>query len=102
MPIQVLTDHRAEMMATDIYVYLVETDPPRRMVMRPDGNWREAGPAGTVAQPTWTLPDDIVPLVVRALGIPQSDAHLTDALRVERARVDKLMDTMAEAVTRGL
>lgn len=102
MPIQVLTDHRAEMMSTDVYIYSVTTDPPMRRVLRADGAWADAGPAGFVAQPTFSLPDEVVTLVVSALGLPMSDTHLLEALRHERGRVDRMLDTITEAVTRGL
>lgn len=103
MAIQVQTDPRPEMMQTDVYIYeVLTTEPVTRRVLQPDGQWVDAGSAGFAATPTFSLPDDVVPRLVVALGVPMSDVHLADALRVERGRVDRMVDAMTEAVTRGL
>jgi hypothetical protein len=102
MAIQVVTDHRPETQMTDVYIYEVQTDPLTRRVLTTMGAWQEAGPAGIAVQPTYSIPDNVLALVVNALGVPMSDTHMLDALRHERGRVDNFLERMTEAVTRGL
>lgn len=102
MAIQVIVERRPEMMDTTVYVYDVYTDPLVRRVLTHEGRWEEAAPSGTAVLPSFVLPDQVVMETVHALGVPASDANMIDALRVERQRVDRLLGTLAEAVTRGL
>jgi hypothetical protein len=102
MPIQVVTNYHAETMVTEVFVYQHDPESLTRQVLSSDGVWQEAGAPGMAAPPTYRIPDNVLPLVVNSLGVPMSDAHLLDALRHERGRVDRMVDTLAEAVTRGL
>lgn len=103
MPIHVVTNYHAETMVTEVFVYNHDPEAPMsRQALTAEGAWREAGPAGIAVQPTYRIPDSVLSLVVNALGVPMSDAHLIDALRHERGRVDRMLGSMTEAVTRGL
>lgn len=102
MPPTVIVNHRPELMATEVYVYRQQADPPMRWILLADGAWQHVESPGEAVHPTFVLPDDVVPHVLQSIGMPMSDAHLLESLRHERQRVDRMVDAMTEAVTRGL
>jgi hypothetical protein len=102
MAIRVIVDREPETMSTKVFVYNLTDDPAVRLHLTPEGRWQETGPARTAVLPTYVIPDDVLSPLLGALGLPVSDAALLESLRIERQRVDRMIDQMSEAVTRGL